>query len=67
MWPSLAMTSPNKLTLTSGIRLINDSYGGRYERTLAACMLAMIPTVLLFLVARKYFLQGLQLSAAVKG
>ncbi len=67
MWPSLAITSPNKLTLTSGIRLINDSYGGRYERILAACMLAMIPTVLLFLIARKYFLQGLQLSAAVKG
>lgn len=67
MWPSLAITSPNRLTLTAGIRLINDSYGGRYERVLAACMLAMIPTVILYLFARKYFMQGLQLSAAVKG
>jgi len=67
MWPSLAITDSNKLTLTAGMRLLNDSYGGYYERTLAACMLAMIPTFLLYLVARKYFMQGLQLSAAVKG
>ena len=67
MWPSLAITAAKSQTLTAGIRLINDSYGGYYERVLAACMLAMIPTFLLYLVARKYFMQGLQLSAAVKG
>lgn len=67
MWPSLAITSPSKLTLTAGIRLLNDSYGGYYERVLAACMLAMIPTFIVFLFARKYFMQGLQLSSAVKG
>lgn len=67
MWPSLAITSPDRLTLTAGIRLINDSYGGYYERVLAACMLAVIPTFLLYLFARKYFMQGLQLSASVKG
>lgn len=67
MWPSLAITSSKKMTLTAGIRLINDSYGGYYERVLAACMLAMIPTFILYLFARKYFMQGLQLSAAIKG
>lgn len=67
MWPSLAVTSPKNMTLTAGIRLINDSYGGYYERVLAACMLAMIPTFILYLFARKYFMQGLQLSAAIKG
>ena len=67
MWPSLSITSASKQTLTAGMRLLNDSYGGYYERVLAACMLAMIPTFLLYLVARKYFMQGLQLSAAVKG
>ena len=67
MWPSLAITTPSRLTLTAGIRLLNDSYGGYYERVLAACMLAVIPTFLLYLFARRYFMQGLQLSAAVKG
>lgn len=67
MWPSLAVTSPEKLTLTAGIRLLNSSYGGYFERVLAACILAMIPTFLIYLFARKYFMQGLQLSTAVKG
>ena len=67
MWPSLAISKSSRLTLTSGIRLINSSYGGYYERTLAACILAMIPTVLIYLFTRRYFMQGLQLSAAVKG
>lgn len=67
MWPSLAIVSPDKLTLTASIRLLSNSYGDYYERTLAACMLAMIPTFIIYLFARKYFTQGIQLSAAVKG
>ena len=67
MWPSLAVTSSNRLTLTAGIRLLNSSYGGYYERLLAACMLAMVPTLLVYFFARNYILQGLQLNAAVKG
>ena len=67
IWPSLAISKSSRLTLTAGIRLINSSYGGYYERTLAACILAMIPTVLIYLFTRRYFMQGLQLGAAVKG
>lgn len=67
MWPSLAMVSSDKLTLTASIRLLSNSYGDYYERTLAACMLAMIPTFVIYIFTRKYFTQGIQLSAAVKG
>lgn len=71
MWPSLAITSAKRLTLTAGIRLVNDAFNdgvsGRPERVLAACMLAMIPTLVVYLFARRYFLQGLSLSAGIKG
>ncbi len=67
MWPSLAITSPEKQTITAGIRLLNDSYGGYYERVLAACMLAMIPTLIVYIFARRYFMQGLHLGSAIKG
>lgn len=67
MWPSLAITTTKRLTLTAGIRLLNDSYGTYPERVLAACMLAMIPTLIVYLCARKYFLQGLSFSSGVKG
>lgn len=68
MWPSLAITSSQRLTLTAGVRLMNDAFGQGYpERVLAACMLAMIPTIVVYLFARRYFLQGLTLSAGIKG
>ena len=67
MWPSLAVTSPDKLTITAGIRLLNDAHGGHPERVLAACIVSMIPTVFIYLLTRRYFLQGLSNSAGVKG
>lgn len=67
MWPSLAVTSPSKLTITAGIRLLNDAHNGHPERVLAACMISIIPTILIYLFTRKYFLQGLALSSGVKG
>lgn len=67
MWPSLAITTSNRLTLTAGIRLVNDSYGGYPERVLAACMLAAIPTLAVYLVAHKHIIKGLTLGSGVKG
>lgn len=67
MWPSLAVTSPDKLTITAGIRLMDSAHGGHPERVLAACMLSMLPTGLIYLITRKYFLEGLSLSAGIKG
>ena len=67
MWPSLAVTSPDKLTITAGIRLLNDAHGGHPERVLAACIVSMLPTVFIYLLTRRYFLQGLSISAGVKG
>lgn len=70
LWPSLAITTSKRLTITAGIRLLNDAYGTNPsypERVLAACMLGMIPTILVFLAARKYFMRGLSLGAGIKG
>ena len=44
-----------KQTITAGIRLLNDSYGGYYERVLAACMLAMIPTLIVYIFAKIFY------------
>lgn len=67
MWPSLAVTAPDKLTITAGIRLLNNAHGAHPERVLAACMVAMVPTVLIYLFTRRYFLQGLSLGSGIKG
>ena len=67
MWPSLAITTPSRLTIAAGIRLLNDAHGGHAERVLAACTLSMVPTFFFYLFARKYFLTGLSIGAGIKG
>lgn len=67
MWPSLAITTPSRLTIAAGIRLLNDAHGAHLERVLAACVISIIPTFVIYLFTRKYFLQGLSLGAGIKG
>lgn len=72
LWPSIAITTPGHSTITPAIRLLADTAaaGGlssRPERLLAGCMLAMLPTLAVYLVFRKQFLKGLDVGAGVKG
>lgn len=67
MWPSLSVTTPSRLTIASGIRLLNDAHSAHPERLLAACTVSILPTLAIYLVARKYFMQGLSLGAGIKG
>ncbi len=67
MWPSLAITTPTRLTIASGIRLLNDAHGAHPERVLAGCMISVIPTFVIYLFTRKYFLTGLSLGSGIKG
>lgn len=67
MWPSLAITTPSRLTIAAGIRLLSDSHGAHMERVLAACVISIIPTFVIYLFTRKYFLTGLSLGAGIKG
>lgn len=67
MWPSLSVTTPSKLTIAAGIRLLNDAHSAHPERVLAACTVSVVPTLVIYLFARKYFLQGLSLGSAIKG
>ncbi len=67
MWPSLAITTPTRLTIASGIRLLNDAHGAHPERVLAGCMISIIPTFAIYLFTRKYFLAGLNIGSGIKG
>lgn len=67
LWPTIAITTPERSTITPALRLLSDSNGIRLERSLAGCVLAMIPTLIIFLLFRKQFLKGMDMSSAVKG
>ena len=59
-------TKPQYYTVQLVINTLNNAYASQTELLLAACMLALIPTFILFTVAQKYFIEGITMSA-IKG
>ena len=57
------------MPITAGLQLLQNMLAA-YDSTgqlMASAVLAMIPTVILFLVAQKYFVSSLSMSAGIKG
>ena len=71
LWPSIAITTPKRSLITPALCLLYNttsvSSSMHVERGLAGCVLGMVPTVALFVIFRKQFLRGLDLSGGVKG
>jgi multiple sugar transport system permease protein len=67
LWPSIVMTDVNNQTLTAGLRLLSGQYEQKWAHMIASCLVSMTPPFLLYLLAQKYFLQGISVQAGVKG
>lgn len=67
LWPTIIMNDTAKLTLTAGLRTLQAGYSIKVAHLMAVTVLAMLPTLLLYLVAQKYFMEGLSLQSGVKG
>jgi multiple sugar transport system permease protein len=67
-WPSIVMNEPGNQTLTSGLRLLQGQYEvNQWTNLLACCVISIAAPFLFYLFAQKYFLKGINISAAVKG
>lgn len=64
--PLIYVTDPKKLTLAVGLRTFQTQYSAQYNLMMAAALVAMIPTVLLFFLAQKKFIEGITFSG-IKG
>lgn len=63
MGPLLYLTDSDSLkTLQQMIAMLNDTYGTRWGVQMAGSCIAMIPTLLIFVFAQRYFVQGITLS-----
>jgi len=67
VWPSIIMTDVSKQVLTAGLRLLMGQYEQKWAHLIAACLMSMVPPLLLYLVAQRYFLQGISIGSGVKG
>jgi ABC-type glycerol-3-phosphate transport system permease component len=61
--PFIFLSSPELFPVSVGLNFFNDQYGTIfYDRLIAASVLSMVPMILLFFFAQRYFIEGIQLT-----
>lgn len=64
--PLIYLNDPDLYTLALGLRTYRDEYTVEWAMLMAASVLALMPVIILFFVAQRYFIQGITFSG-VKG
>jgi multiple sugar transport system permease protein len=61
--PLIYLNSPELFPVSVGLNFFKDQYGTiYYDRLIAASVLSMVPMLLLFFFAQRYFIEGIQLT-----
>lgn len=60
--PLIYLNSPEKYTVSIGLRMFQDSFGTNLEQVMAASLIHILPTIALFFAAQRYFIRGITLS-----
>jgi multiple sugar transport system permease protein len=67
LWPFLAATTEDKMTVTVGITAVQDAFGVYYARLLAGAVIAGLPVAVIYLIFQRRVTQAITLSAGIKG
>lgn len=62
MWPLIANTDLNKMTLSAGLSTLRGQFTTNYPVLMAGSVLAMIPMVILYLAFQKQFIEGIAMT-----
>ncbi|MBW7456745.1 carbohydrate ABC transporter permease [Paenibacillus sepulcri] len=65
--PLIYLNSNDKYTLALGLSMFKGMYNIEWNMLMAATILIMLPALVVFFVAQKYFIEGISISSAVKG
>lgn len=61
-WPLIVLTEKEKMTLTLALAQLNGQFSSKYNILMAGSLISMIPILIVYLFAQKYFKEGLQLG-----
>ncbi len=67
MDPLLYLQDANMYTLQIALAFFYDPYTQNWPMRMAGCAVTMIPLVILYLISQKYIMQGMAVSASLKG
>lgn len=62
MWPLIVNLSVDKMTLASGLSLLQGQHLSNYPIMMAGAFLAMWPMVILYLIFQRHFIEGIALT-----
>lgn len=62
MWPLIANTDLNRMTLSSGLATLKGQFTTNYPVLMAGSLLAMIPMIVLYLFFQKQFIEGIAMT-----
>ncbi|HLK16968.1 MAG TPA: carbohydrate ABC transporter permease [Fimbriimonadaceae bacterium] len=60
--PLIYLNTPEKYTVSLGLRMFQDSFGSEFGQLMAASLVHIVPTVIIFFCAQRYFMRGLNFS-----
>jgi multiple sugar transport system permease protein len=58
LWPLLAMSNPDLMTIPVGLATVQGSYGIRYADVMASAILGALPLVVIFLLFQRRIVEG---------
>jgi multiple sugar transport system permease protein len=64
--PLIFLSNPEHWTLALGLRAFQMQFGGRFDLMMAAAILIMTPTLLIFFLAQRSFIEGITFTG-IKG
>lgn len=62
MSPLIYLNSMEKYTVSIGLRMFQDMFGTQLELLMAASLIHIIPTIVLFFIGQRYFIKGIALT-----
>lgn len=62
MWPLIVINSPTKKVITQGLMDLQSLNAVRVDLIMAGSVLAVLPTVIVYLFAQRYFIEGVATS-----
>ncbi len=60
--PLIYVAKLDQLTLTIGLSFFQNQYGGKWTLMMAGAVVSILPILIVFFFAQKYFIQGIALS-----
>ena len=67
LWPFLATTNENVMTVAVGITQVQDAFGIYYARLMAGAVMTGLPVAVVYLLFQRRVSQAIMLTAGIKG